>query len=63
MQRPITGSLWPQSDDSVENNLRRAYLRAPPRLPADKNAPDPFNDLLDHLTEALKRPSPMHQGA
>ena len=63
MQRPVLGPLWPPSDDPVENSLRRAYLRAPPRPPVDTNTPDQFRDLLDHLTEALKRPAQMRQNA
>lgn len=55
MQRPASGPLWPPTDDPVENSLRRAYLRTPPRPSADQSMPDKFQDLLDHLKEVLKR--------
>ncbi len=56
MHRPASGPLWPPTDDTVENSLRRAYLRAPSRIPADTALPDRFRDLLDDLADALNRP-------
>ncbi len=55
MQRPTTGPLWPPTDDSVENSLRRAYLRTPPLPSADQGIPDRFHALLDNLNNALQR--------
>lgn len=60
MHRPLSGPLWPPTDDPVENSLRRAYLRTPPRPPADQATPDRFQDLLDHLSKALNRPELHH---
>lgn len=67
MHRPTSGPLWPPTDDTVENSLRRAYLRAPPRPPTDQTVRDRFQDLLDDLAEVLKHPefrrtSPRQQG-
>ena len=57
MHRPLSGPLWPPTDDPVENSLRRAYLRAPPRLPVDQAPSDRFHELLEALAEAIKRPN------
>lgn len=55
MHRPDPGPFWPPADDTVENSLRRAYLRATPRPQPDS---DRFAELLRSLSEALGRADP-----
>lgn len=51
MLRP-SGPTWPPEDDTVENSLRRAYLRPPP-LPGPATG-DHLQDLMGQLAEAMR---------
>lgn len=50
---PLTAPVSPATDDSVENNLRRAYVRFAPASQGDR-----FDELLARLAARLHKPPP-----